>query len=124
MGPTALTAGLARNLRDRGHLYDPESHDLKENLERILEIKFPKPAEEDGEDEEEYNVECCICYAHRLGEEEGKLPEKFCSGSNCGKAFHLECLVEYLKGGGGGDGYTLVGKCPYCEEDISCKKLL
>ncbi len=53
----------------------------RENLEAILGISFPTPpaaataAKRGGEQEgwqQEYVEECCICYAYRLEDEEGK----------------------------------------------------
>lgn len=112
----------------------------RENLEAILGISFPTPpaaataAKRGGEQEgwqQEYVEECCICYAYRLEDEEGKeggeTPTLPCENERCRRLFHPLCLRQWLQtlpdtkvlGGHMAASHTLVGACPFCSDPIS-----
>jgi len=90
---------------------------LRQNLESVLEIKFPSPSTAKKED---LNMECAICYTYRIEEE---IPDKVCDGKNCGRPFHASCLTLWLKNVPSNRQTlnTIYGKCPYCEEPITVR---
>ena len=102
----------------RLHLRRDASVGVRENLERVLQLKFPSPADTERE---EFRMECGICYAHRLtrpGEAETCLPECCCDNARCGRAFHQPCLFEWLQSlpDSRRSFDTIFGSCPYCGE--------
>lgn len=95
---------------------------MADNLERLLEVKLPGPeASEAMTGEETFSVECGICYSYKLG---NALPTEVCDNDRCSQPYHVECLYECLRSAPSTakSFNTLFGKCPYCEEDISCIK--
>lgn len=89
-------------------------------MERILGIRLPVPAVSEVED---LDTDCCICYCHRL---EGKLPEKVCENVRCTKMFHTDCLFEWLQSNLDNQKRMdmVYGRCPMCDEHISCEQPL
>ena len=68
-----------------------EDEPLLTNLERLLELNLPA---RDEEGNEEWGVECGICYSFLLG---NQLPSLICEESRCCKPFHPTCLYEYFQ---------------------------
>jgi E3 ubiquitin-protein ligase FANCL len=90
---------------------------LRENLENILEIKFPSPKTSKKTD---FNEECGICYSYRF---ENLIPDKVCDNNKCGKLFHKKCLFEWLRSipSSRQSFDTIFGECPYCNNSITVK---
>ena len=59
------------------------------NLEQILNIVLPR--KEETTETETYEVDCSICYSHRLN---GHIPSKTCDNVKCAQQFHIACLYE------------------------------
>jgi len=100
------------------HPHRDVSASVLENLERVLQLKFPSPTDTKRE---EFRLECGICYAHRLsrpGDAEACLPECCCENTHCGRAFHQPCLFEWLQSlpDSRRSFDTIFGSCPYCSE--------
>jgi len=95
-----------------------EDEPLLTNLERLLDMTLPARDEEGNED---WGVECGICYSFLLGEQ---LPTITCEDSRCCKPFHPTCLYEYFQSlpGARVNLATLHGDCPYCSKLIECSK--
>eukprot|EP01135_Chromosphaera_perkinsii_P002273 Nk52_evm59s221 gene=Nk52_evmTU59s221 len=74
---------------------------------------------DDGE-EEDFCVDCGICYSFRLGDE---TPSRVCEYNACARAFHPTCLYQWLKAlpNGRQSFNTIFGECPYCSKQISVK---
>lgn len=68
-----------------------EDEPLLTNLERLLELNLPA---RDEEGNEEWGVECGICYSFLLG---NQLPSLICEESRCCRPFHPTCLYEYFQ---------------------------
>lgn len=115
LGPDIKVQEYMERLAERKHLFDPERNMLA-NLEKILELEFPHPEEIEKED---FKIECCICFSHHLG---SALPDLRCPFPKCHRAFHVECLYEWLRGTC--DNKTMHnfihGSCPYCHNSITC----
>lgn len=103
---------------------------LTENLMEVLEMV--PPSQQDTTTHEDMSVGCGICYAFRLSDgdptndnfvKEGSIPDRACDNGNCGRPFHTNCLVEWLR------SITttrqsfdvLFGNCPYCSHPIAVK---
>ncbi len=118
-GPDHSAAPLRQKMRDYSDedRWDPD-WGLVRNLKSALELELPTPEAGDCED---FGVECCVCYATRLGH---ALPEKSCNNWSCGKKFHVECLFEYLQSNveNRKSMNVIYGTCPYCESAISCEQ--
>ena len=120
----ALNANLAQ--------WSGADRTVRLNLQAVLQRDFPPPpgaagaagaaaagaAGAGGEGEDEYAVECAICYMYEL---EGTVPECACDG--CAKPFHKACLSEWLRGlpTTQQSFNRLYGECPYCSRAISCE---
>ncbi len=102
-----------------------EGFDIKSNIETILNIKLPL---KDESKNDEYLVECSICYSYSLdSDESGSLskstPDQVCNNAKCSRMYHASCLVDWLQSipttrtsfG------TLFGACVYCQEPIAVK---
>ena len=88
----------------------------------------------EGEEEEDFWVECGICYSfsgpdQREGEADVSTlaaPDQVCPRASCQRMYHHKCLLEWL--------YTVpstrtslgtvFGHCPYCAEWLSIKTVL
>ena len=68
-----------------------EDEPLLTNLERLLDLTLPARDEEGNED---WSVECGICYSFLLGDQ---LPTLTCEEPRCCKPFHPTCLYEYFE---------------------------
>lgn len=91
----------------------------RENLEKILEMKFPT---RDGDGtSKEFTLECGICYAFRL--EGFGVPDVSCEYNSCSRPFHRSCLFEWLRSvpDSRQSFDTLFGQCPYCTKTISVR---
>eukprot|EP00761_Pharyngomonas_kirbyi_P007167 gb/GECH01007176.1/.p1 GENE.gb/GECH01007176.1/~~gb/GECH01007176.1/.p1 ORF type:complete len:367 (+),score=37.66 gb/GECH01007176.1/:1-1101(+) len=90
---------------------------LRENLEAVLEMKFPEPKEVLAED---FSVECGICYAYRLDD---AVADKVCDNPQCCQPFHRQCLHDWLRAipSTRQSFDTLFGQCPYCSSPITVK---
>ncbi|KAL4181314.1 hypothetical protein AMTRI_Chr12g270600 [Amborella trichopoda] len=98
----------------------------RENLENILEIKVPGPPRDVTH---EAAVDCGICYAHflpeddELGAKRGSVPDYTCDNLSCSRTFHSICLIDWLR------SITttrqsfdvLFGNCPYCSGPVAIK---
>jgi len=88
--------------------------------------------------EVEYVTECGICYSFNGAEygsdtqhdnttdSEAQMPDQVCPNSQCGKMFHKNCLVEWLRAvpSSRSSFGTIFGSCPYCCERLSVNSLL
>ena len=127
IGPDREVRRLRSNQAENADDFDPEIG-LVANLEKILQIQIPTKEEVDG-NRDTFNIDCGICYAQRLGQKEA-LPEKACENEKCAKQFHVECLYIWLQQNRNRDGKGsssdrkrgLSGKCPYCENKITCER--
>jgi len=127
LGSDSVTGPLIAKLNSG--LGDWKSDALpRENLENILEIKFPAAEEKETTD---FDMECGICYSYRLDSSDsvddgagkgnaGGGPDRMCDNANCGRPFHRSCLVEWLRSipTTTQSFHTLLGKCPYCQSSI------
>ncbi|CAJ0638954.1 15139_t:CDS:2 [Entrophospora sp. SA101] len=68
------------------------SLNIRQNLENILEIKFPS-SQSSSSPGADYEIECGICYTYHL---ESSIPEYSCNNSKCGRLFHQICLSESI----------------------------
>lgn len=91
------------------------SFTIRQNLEKILDIKFPQR----GIDNVEVEIECSICFCERYG---GEYPDVVCENEKCSKHFHRICLFDALKENHSTNQgfHTIYGKCPSCGYDIHC----
>ncbi|KAH7301100.1 hypothetical protein KP509_23G012300 [Ceratopteris richardii] len=102
---------------------------LTENLIEILDIVFPLP-EVNAQDD--ISVSCGICYTFRLPDndptnksfgKEGSIPDRACDNGNCGRPFHTDCLVEWMRtiSTTRQSFDVLFGECPYCSHPMAVK---
>ncbi|GMI67996.1 hypothetical protein like AT5G65740 [Hibiscus trionum] len=97
-----------------------------ENLECLLNIQLPRPADEEKNN---HLDECGICYAQYLpigdehGPKTGNATDYTCENNSCSKAFHSMCLVDWLRSitTTRQSFNVLFGNCPYCSEPIAVK---
>ncbi|GAB5360040.1 hypothetical protein AAMO2058_000593400 [Amorphochlora amoebiformis] len=125
MGSEAITGPLLVKLNSNISKWS-ERLLPRENLETILELKFPSGKEDNAMD---FDMECGICYAYHLEQEdqkavkeaESRAPDRVCENSKCGRPFHKSCLIEWLRAIPNTQlsFHTLFGKCPYCQSTIS-----
>lgn len=122
LGSEAAIAPLRQKLNENMHRWDNSGDVLpRENLQRILNVELPPPVSnatvdplaDDGAD-----TECGICYTYRLDD---SVPDVVCDKPECGKGYHRECLVDWLRAlPDTRESFgTLSGHCVYCEEPIS-----
>nr|SVE93948.1 EOG090X0G12 [Scapholeberis mucronata] len=119
LGSETAVFNFREKVLDRVEVWENDSP-IHENLERLLEISLPLK-QSLGENNEEYEVTCCICYSERL---DGQVPSRTCDNPQCGQSFHIYCLYEWLRSliqTTRKQGNKIFGACPYCEQPISCK---
>lgn len=127
-GSDMAVAPLRKKLNNNIRKWNMDRY-LTDNLMEVLEMSFPSRQDTAHED---ISVGCGICYAFRLSDDdptnnnfgkEGSIPDRACDNGNCGKPFHTNCLVEWLR------SITttrqsfdvLFGSCPYCSHPIAVK---
>lgn len=97
-----------------------------ENLASVLETQLPKSPDLQKDDQQ---VECGICYAQclpiddELGDNSGSGTDYMCENTNCSRAFHSTCLVDWLRAitTTRQSFNVLFGNCPYCSEPVAVK---
>ncbi|KAL5008113.1 hypothetical protein ScPMuIL_013694 [Solemya velum] len=116
LGADQVVQPLRQKLNSNLHLWNPE-RSLLQNLELLLDIKFPSPK---TSEKEEFSVECGICYSFRL---ETEIPDEACNDTRCRQPFHRTCLYEWLKAlpSSRQSFNTIFGECPYCSKPITVK---
>lgn len=120
LGPPGKVRSLRQALARNHHNYD-QDYSLVQNIERVLDLELPPAPMEADTANEDFNVDCGICYSFKLG---NALPDKACDQNpKCGRLFHEECLLEWIRSS---PDYrtsfqTFFGKCPYCDAQISCQ---
>jgi E3 ubiquitin-protein ligase FANCL len=105
-----------------------EEYDIKSNIESVLNIKLPL---KDESQNDEYLVECSICYSYSLDTDESNslsknTPDQVCNNTKCNRMYHTSCLIDWLQSipttrtsfG------TLFGTCVYCQEPIAVKCII
>ena len=99
---------------------------VRENLEDILEISFPKKSQINIET---FTIECGICYSYNLNNEStdayGNTPDQLCNNAKCGRMYHSGCLIDWLQSipNTRSSFGTLFGTCPYCQHPIAVRIL-
>lgn len=119
LGSEAAIAPYKERLNRNIHLWDMSGDKLpRENLQCVLEIELSKQEREENGMSVGEGGECGICYAYRLEE---AIPDVACDLAECGKAYHLQCLVEWLRAlPDTRESFgTISGHCVYCEHPIS-----
>ncbi|GLU20178.1 hypothetical protein SLE2022_363900 [Rubroshorea leprosula] len=99
---------------------------FQENLASILETQLPRSRDFLRDDRQ---VECGICYAQclpiddELGTKSGSGTDYTCENTNCSRAFHSMCLVDWLHSIATTrqSFNVLFGNCPYCSEPVAVK---
>jgi E3 ubiquitin-protein ligase FANCL len=124
----AYRAYISLDEKDSTHDMDgenkwSESLSIRENLKRCFGFPLPSPETTEKDD---FIVECGICYAHRIVNEEGEesvIPSITCSSTNCARSYHDSCLSEWLQSlpGANISFGRIFGTCPYCCDSISVK---
>lgn len=116
LGADHVTNPLKENLCKNLHEWS-NNVSLLDNLQNVLEMTFPSPANTKKED---LSVECGICYAYRLA---GCVPELTCDDPRCRQTFHCDCLYEWLRSDPTSRiSFNMVfGECPYCSKPITMK---
>jgi len=138
MGPESKISQIRQRFNDRIRFWD-RALTVCENLEKILEINFPRRSEENFTEQQQ---ECGICYSLRLPTEDGHvsdgyiatgefkrrkflstLPDCICKNPKCGRNFHPACLREWLRSlpTTRHSFDTMFGDCPYCLETIEVR---
>ncbi|XP_019849844.1 PREDICTED: E3 ubiquitin-protein ligase FANCL-like [Amphimedon queenslandica] len=122
LGPTEEVKVIKDRLYSRGQQCWNTRCSVLENLQNILSVNFPSPI---STKEEDYIMECGICYTHRHYEN-GRAPDFTCDNKQCSQPYHVSCLYEWLtsltstrKSFG-----FLFGECLYCNEAISVKLMV
>lgn len=115
-GPQEFTDQLALKFQRRKNLWN-QALTPRQNLECILDIQFPKKAQESKED---YGMECGICYSFNL---ETNAPDKSCENPKCNRQFHQRCVYEWLKSlpTSRSSFDAVFGNCPYCLGPMSAR---
>ncbi|KAG8471081.1 hypothetical protein KFE25_009502 [Diacronema lutheri] len=111
-GAEVVVAPLRARLNERLGLWNAR-RTVRENLQEVLEIQFPRPSAAAAE---EFSIECGICYTYRL---EGVIPQCACDG--CSQVFHHSCLLEWLQALPNCQQSfdSVFGSCPYCSKPIA-----
>jgi len=117
LGADARISPLRQCLSSNHEMWDPADPVLT-NLERVLGVEMPGPADSNRE---EWGVECGICYTYKL---EDRLPNKTCDDTRCCQPFHDNCLFEWLRTMPNARSTlnTVFGDCPYCSRPIQCQR--
>lgn len=113
-GSETVVAPLRARLNERLGVWDA-ARSVRENLELVLELEFPRPSAANAE---EFSVECGVCYTYKL---EDTIPECACDG--CNQVFHHGCLLEWLQAlpNSKSSFNSVFGTCPYCSKPMSIK---
>lgn len=100
----------------KAHVWDASSLP-RINLEHILNVRFP---EKQKHSNEEFGLECGICYTFSLAE---IIPDQSCENPHCARSFHRQCLYEWLKAlpSTRSSFDTAFGNCPYCSHPITSR---
>ncbi|GER28202.1 zinc ion binding [Striga asiatica] len=149
-------AGVPKKLRY--FLVYPQPNDnwskdksFAENLACILNTQLPLPPHQQKNEEQ---IECGICYAQflpvddELGAKSGSATDYRCENGSCNRAFHIVCIVDWLRSITTTRQYVmfftsfyfqilvcgqtleeissrsfdvLFGNCPYCSDPIAVK---
>jgi E3 ubiquitin-protein ligase FANCL len=112
--------GMRNLFYERTSLWDPIHKTPRENLETILEIRFPpRPS---AMDEYEYENECGICYTYHL--EGVGVPDWACDVVSCRRPYHSSCLRTWLASipETRQSFQVYYGSCPYCAGSIHVSK--
>ena len=90
----------------------PSSSSSSSSSSSTSTSNHPHPVESGG------GVECGICYAYALSS--GETPDTSCENGTCGRAYHLSCLVDWMRSLPTVRQYfnTLFGTCPYCQQSM------
>ncbi|XP_035684432.1 E3 ubiquitin-protein ligase FANCL-like isoform X2 [Branchiostoma floridae] len=116
LGADHVINPIKQSLNANLHCWDPRQT-LLPNLQNVLAVDFPSPANSSKED---FNMACSICYAYRLGEE---IPDRACDDPRCSRPFHTTCLIEWLRAlpSTRMSFNVIFGECPYCSKPITVK---
>ena len=110
-------------------IYRSKSRLLRENLEEVLEIQFPRKTESNAE---AFTIECGICYSFNLTNNNinnsnnyNVTPDQLCNNSKCGRMYHSSCLIDWLQSvpNTRSSFGTLFGTCIYCQQPIAVRIL-
>ncbi|XP_049848335.1 E3 ubiquitin-protein ligase FANCL-like [Schistocerca gregaria] len=87
---------------------------VRENLQNLLEIQFPKFQ---GTEKEDLQAACAMCYAFKL---DGHIPDRVCDNPLCSRPYHSSCLFNWLSSlhSHRTTNNVLWGRCPYCDYKI------
>ena len=131
MGKASIVEPLRSKLHTNIEAWS-DSYTPRENLQRLLGIKFPDPK---VSADLNFQVECGVCYSYRrkgnasvgkknvhVGAERDvvvHLPDFICNA--CGQAFHQLCVSEWLQSvpSTRRSFNMLFGSCPYCNAAVS-----
>jgi E3 ubiquitin-protein ligase FANCL len=116
LGPTHAIDPLKNILYSQLHKWN-NSVSLLTNLQMVLSLEFPLCSTTNKDD---YVVECGICYAHRLHDNE-TTPDITCNNHHCVQVYHYFCLYEWFRSlPTTRENFNLLfGECPYCNEGIT-----
>ena len=137
MGPVdkvrTLQSAMDRNLHKWQR--DDTNISIRDRIESLLEVTLPapratQPSINDGgkrarvaaDKDDDYLMECGICYSFIVGEgDEALAPDQVCPKVTCQRVFHYHCLSSWLQGAPSSRSSfgTLFGHCPYCNEWLS-----
>ncbi|EFC49774.1 predicted protein [Naegleria gruberi] len=117
LGSDSIISPLKFNLNNNRNKWNMNKL-LRENLETLMDIEFPKPSTDPTTEQDEFSENCGVCYSYRLNM---KIPDKVCDNVKCGMPFHSECLIEWLRSipGTHQSFDTVFGSCPYCSSTLS-----
>ncbi|XP_033222021.1 E3 ubiquitin-protein ligase FANCL [Belonocnema kinseyi] len=123
VGSESIVSQYRKKLSDIAQKWNPD-RTLLQNLSVLLDInQFPQePVLRDVEAEEGLlaDEECCICFLKES--DDGQFPNILCNNGKCNKHYHLSCLQKWLETNGNQPVFDQIhGKCPHCNENISCK---
>eukprot|EP00823_Brevimastigomonas_motovehiculus_P008502 TRINITY_DN7800_c0_g1_i1.p1 TRINITY_DN7800_c0_g1~~TRINITY_DN7800_c0_g1_i1.p1 ORF type:complete len:381 (+),score=48.76 TRINITY_DN7800_c0_g1_i1:114-1256(+) len=115
LGTESVVQGLRQKLNAKVQTWNQKQLP-RQNLEAILELKFPSASAAQRQDD--LSVECAICYAYHFTE---SIPDQMCENPKCARPFHRECLYDWFKmqTTTRQSFNTLFGICPYCSNPIT-----
>ncbi|KAK5667597.1 hypothetical protein QVD99_005715 [Batrachochytrium dendrobatidis] len=102
------------------------------NLERLLGMVLPRQntphvLNPSGGVDQTTTFECGICLSFHLENDtdQRSIPSFHCPNTNCGQAFHRECITEWLRSvPDTRQGlYLLIGPCPFCDTPLPIESL-